>query len=388
MITIRCSSLPRIMSCPASLEVGEVQIQSSSDNASIGTAVHEVMADIIRKSLSGTKDPQGFPQMPELYPYADRHGVEVDDIRFLCWRGLEIWKQYAPMLQNVEVEREYATDISEEIELTGHPDVTATLESGQGVIIDWKTGTDRESFNQLIGYAALCFTGNTEGVKVIVANLRENMAEVRNYESDQIDEFGDKISSVVRSGSNQYNPTVENCQYCPRRISGCPAREIMVQSAMSALYPLGTTESKIENVRRLGEIYKKSKVLEKALEEYSSALKIAIRDSGEITLPDGLVLKLEECERETITADIGFFRTCYSMLHDNDHEGNYDSPECTMEIIGSNAFTVKKKEVIKAVRSAAPKGEKDAAEERFMKELRAAGCVKTTKFEKIVCMKE
>ena len=369
MITIRCSSLPRIMSCPASLDVGDVQIQSSSDNASIGTAVHEVMADIIR---------DGDLQIPELYPYADRNNVEVDDIRFLCWRGLAIWKQYEPMIQNVEVELEYETAISEEIELTGHPDVTATLESGQGVIIDWKTGADRDSIYQLIGYAALCFTGNPSGVKVIVANLRENMSEVRNYDSDQIDEFADKISSVVRSGSNQYNPTSDNCQYCPRRMD-CPARQSMMQSASAVMECHGKTGA-LSTREGLALAYEKSKQLKKALEEYDAALKMALKDCGDITLPDGRVLTLEECERETILIGEQFLDS-WSSIRD---ENNFLE---ISNVIGAEAFTVKKQAVIKAIRDAAPKGKKDEAEERFMKELRAAGCVKNTKFEKIVCRK-
>ncbi len=369
MITIRCSSLPRIMSCPASLDVGEVQIQSSSENARIGTAVHEVMADIIRA---------GDFHMPELYPYADQNGVEVEDISFLCWRGLSIWKQYAPVLQNVEVEQERATVISDEIELTGHPDVTATMEIGQGVVIDWKTGVEKECVDQLLGYAALCFTGNPQGVKVIVANLRENVADVRNFESEDIDKFIEGGTAVVGMKKKPYNPTSENCQYCPRRLD-CPAKAKFAESSVMAMESVHSNHS-LTTPEQLAGLYDAAASLSRTLEQYKDALKMAVKDAGSITLPDGRVLTLEECERDTISANCDFWLTAQTFI------GGTEEAE-TADKIGEDAFTVKKQAVIKAVRDAAPKGEKDAAEERFMKELRSAGCVKTTKFEKIVFRK-
>ncbi len=369
MITIRCSSLPRIMSCPASLDVGEVQTQSSNENASIGTAVHDVIADIIRS---------GDFKMPDLYPYAARHGVDVEDISFLCWRGLAIWKQYAPMLKNVEVEREHETAISDEIELTGHPDVTATLESGQGVIIDWKTGSEKDCVDQLLGYAALCFTGNPKGVKVIVANLRENMSDVRNFESEDIDQFIEGGSEIVGMKNKPYNPTADNCQYCPRRLD-CPAKEKAAKLAVMEMTVVNKNNS-LTTPEQLAGLYDSAASLSRTLEQYKDALKMAVKDAGSITLPDGRVLTLEECERETISANCDFWLTAQTFI------GGTEEAE-TADKIGEDAFTVKKQAVIKAVRDAAPKGEKDAAEKRFMKELRSAGCVKTTKFDKIVCRK-
>ena len=92
------------------------------------------------------------------------------------------------------------------------------------------------------------------------------------------------------------------------------------------------------------------------------------------------MLTLEECERETILIGEQFLDS-WSSIRD---ENNFLE---ISNVIGAEAFTVKKQAVIKAIRDAAPKGKKDEAEERFMKELRAAGCVKNTKFEKIVCRK-
>ncbi len=389
MITIRCSSLPRIMSCPASLEVGEVQIQSSSDNASIGTAVHEVMADIIRA---------GDFQMPELYPYASRNGVEVEDIRFLCWRGLSWWKKYAPSLSEIDVETEEEISIGripdhiifdramqvsgERIFLSGHADITAYDSDGVGIVIDWKTGSERDQLEQLKGYALLKFGGEKKGAKVIVINLRENISEVYPpeggvYTRDQLDSFADEIYELVCSESKPYNPIIKNCQYCPRRLE-CPAKEKLAESSVMAMASVHSNHS-LTTPEQLAGLYDAAASLSRTLEQYKDALKMAVKDAGSITLPDGRVLMIEECERETIQFDGYFTDIVSSELSD---ENNVFE---AIGKIGSENITVKKQAVIKAIRDAAPKGEKDEAEERFMKELRAAGCVKTTKFCKIVC---
>ncbi len=379
MITIRCSSLPRIMSCPASLEVGEVQIQSSSDNASIGSAVHEVMADIIRS---------GDFNMPDLYPYSARHGVDVEEIRFLCWRGLAIWKQFANSLVDIDVENEEKTAIEStengtyKTFLTGHVDVSAKMydeeDEGRGVIIDWKTGIERDSDAQLMGYAALHFLGWPVGVKIITANLRENIVTIFDKTDEDIYQFVESVADVVNMEQKPYNPTADNCQYCPRRLD-CPAKAKLAESSVMAMASVHSNHS-LTTPEQLAGLYDAAESLSRTLEQYKDALKMAVKDEGSLKLTDGRVLTLEECERETISANCDFWLTAQTFI------GGTEEAE-TADKIGEDAFTVKKQAVIKAVRDAAPKGEKDAAEKRFMKELRSAGCVKTTKFDKIVCRK-
>ncbi len=376
MIKIRCSELPRIMSCPASLDVGDVQVRSSGENASIGTAVHEVMADIIRA---------GNFKMPELYPYSSRNGVEVEDISFLCWRGLNYWKSKGPYLSDVDVEQEGSIEICGKILLTGHADISALFPTGSTLIIDWKTGSERDHKEQLMGYACIEGLGSCYGEKdvtVVVVNLRENVDDIRVYSKEQLRTFLDSLVATFEMENKTYDPRNDNCDYCPRRIE-CPARQGMMKSAAAVMEYHGKTGA-LSTREGLALAYEKSKQLESSLEEYNEALKMTIYDSGDITLPDGRILTLEECERVKITPSQDFFERFQWAMN---KEGEGLSFNEAMKIIGEDAFTVKKQAAIKAVLAAAPKGEKDAAAERFMKELREAGCVKTTKFDKIVCKK-
>lgn len=134
MQTIRCSALPRILSCPASLRAPEIEINTAGEAATIGTAAHEFYAEMVRRNLDHPAD--------SLFALAEKHDVDADELSMLAWAGLTAWRTIRDRIDVTAVESELSGTDAGSYTLTGHPDMVGRLRADPttGVIVDWKTG--------------------------------------------------------------------------------------------------------------------------------------------------------------------------------------------------------------------------------------------------------
>ena len=159
MTTIRCSSLDRIIACPASLQAPDsVIIDEAGEPARIGSAVHEALACAIKC------DPVDLDHIARV------HGVEVKSFAHLYGAGKRVWGEIeaAIDLWPGAVEACYEMELMPGVTLTGHPDALGAqcawvdddkyADTPCLVIPDWKTGNKLQSYHyQQRGYAALAF---------------------------------------------------------------------------------------------------------------------------------------------------------------------------------------------------------------------------------------
>lgn len=379
--TIRASSLPRIMACPASMQVPEIVISTSSPVADMGTAVHAVMADIITQRLDS---------VPDLESYITRYDVDRDELRFLAWRGFNIWTQFRDRLEpeSVKCEEEHTWDVSfrDRVRLSGHIDVYAKMtDSDTIVVIDWKSGyNERNYVDQLMGYAYLiwpCFPppvtcSESFKIKIITAWMRSGKWDVLDVSSKDLDTFEKRLRGALLNTERAYSPNDEHCVYCPRALE-CPARAQLIQSAAHSLTLMGDGDTTaLTDRQKLAMVYDQSKMLERALELYGTALRTTIQDNGPLELSDGRVLTLQSNTRDTIHFEDATVSVLTEYL-------GVSSALGVMEELGPGAVTVKKKALLDAVSKIAPRGSKSDAKKRVLEDLNSAGCVTTTKFIKL-----
>jgi hypothetical protein len=240
VMKLRCSELDRVMACPASAypQPGETQIDhESGDAAKVGTAVHAVMADVVR---------QGWRTVPDVRPYCEDAGCSDSetDVRILSYAGMKFLNEYRAFLSDSPfVEGSFAIDAPWG-KLTGHADILDYVEAGGErivYVIDWKTGDKTEDDRyryQMLGYGALGLNAYADRavdkVKVIVAWLRAQEATVRTYRASDVEQFIDMdLPRALNWDGQTYTPG-DACRYC-HRVAACPGRRDLMLAAVEVL---------------------------------------------------------------------------------------------------------------------------------------------------------
>jgi hypothetical protein len=358
---IRCSALPRILSCPQSRHAPAVDIDGPNEASTLGTAAHEIAAQIV----------QGRPWDVALT--ATDYQCDEKELGFLAHNIKAIWERLTGAEIIVEeVEAEMEAKIAPDIFLSGHADVIA--QGAERVIIDWKSQRKEcDVWPQLKGYALLDLylsspplSENILEWKLVVAWLRSGTWETRTVIPTQLDEFKAKL--IAACESDRYNPSEENCEtkFCPRRHE-CPAHAALTKVAIHSLSTIPPAEM---TPQALAELYPEYRIVKKVCDEYDKAIKLTLESAGgKMTLADGRALELIEEPRENIASAIGAFEVLKAA-----------------GIAEENiwpALTMGKTKLLDAIAATASKGEKKAAKESVMQALREAGAIEQTVVKKL-----
>jgi len=357
----RVSDLPRILRCPASQQPPAVSIEAESDVARLGTAVHAALARLV----SG--------EFADLDAIADASGVDRDDLAPLFFAGKSIWEEYTDAIEVLAVEKEYSDTMEgpSDIELVGHPDLVGrTLEDDEPVIVlwDWKSGSPNLGyFDQLLGYLVLVETEHaaTEGrvydhAKAIVVWLRDGIVDIRDVDNAMRDEWRERVVYAIEH-PDQYGPSAETCQYCPRRYE-CPARDGMAQATANALVKANDILALAP--ASLAALKPKADLLKGILKEYDAALKHAL-EGGPIAIDDDRELYLQERARSNIDLSSGLPAL---LLHCEGIENL------------APALKVSKGELMKLVGARAERGEKGKRRAALMEALGKAGALSSSSY--------
>jgi hypothetical protein len=226
MISIRCSSLPRLAACAASSIEPLVKIGTPRDYADLGSAFHEVMAARIKNWECGG------PEAIDPYLCADKWQVERDELAKLVARGTVLWKDE---LRNsfpnpiVEEGMNFVDDLAG-VELTGHPDLVSVVGT-EARIPDWKSGFGDYDFeHQLKGYALLVMNlyPEVETVRVSIIKVRSGTAETLEVlDHDQLADWWAWLCKHLKT--TQEYVTGPHCKFCPR-VFECEARKTQIAS--------------------------------------------------------------------------------------------------------------------------------------------------------------
>lgn len=355
-VKIRCSELPRVLKCPASLGAG-VRIDEEGEAARIGSAVHECLA----KTITGEGD-------VSWESIARAWHVEPDQVTPLAGAGMKAWNKLD--ITPVAVEEYLQAEVAEDITLAGHADIIGDHESAGRLIVDWKTGSSTNSYrDQLIGYALLALRhdiGAREGelIPIVVVWLREGVIDTEFITSKEIGDLVEKLNGIS-SKTDQYSAG-QHCLYCPRR-HDCDAREANLRADVKAL-----TEAKCESltVSELAGLKPKADALKKVIKSYEDLLKLRLAESGPVELEDGREVALVKSERDKIVNVESAIAVCQAY---------HDLKISDM----APAMSISKSKLLKIVGDRAERGQKGAVRDKLMDDIRETGAVETTEVQSV-----
>ena len=215
----RSSSLPMAAKCAQSLMSPARNImRREADDARIGTAVHELMAQLLDPTPEGISDPSDI---------ASSMGLDEKEVAIAFALTLKVWRdieQWFPPPRQVE---QYLEATAHGLTLTGHFDVLAFAEEGtEAHLLDWKTGyLDTDCWDQQKGYGWLVCRKYPDVQKVtsFVVRSRHSTYELDTWTRGQLDAWFDKLAIHLAAG--EYRPAPSTCDWCPRLTAHDPCAE-------------------------------------------------------------------------------------------------------------------------------------------------------------------
>jgi len=369
-IEIHCSTLPRILRCPASAVPPKVRIEQEIEASLLGSAVHQALAKHVRGEET---------DIPEI---AEQMGVNLDELRILTAMGRQMWAQVSDSLKVLAVEDVWTAPLDDEHVLSGTADVVAEellSEKPTLVVWDWKTGrVNRDYRAQVLGYAQLAWAQwpEAERIKVVIAWVRDRMLDVEEVEAYDLHDWQRRLYRSLAE-LDRYAPSPEACEFCPRAHE-CEARQ--AQARADALVLAEAHERLAElTPGELAALKPKADLLRQVLRGYDEALKAAVRKAGTLPTGDGRELYMEERTRMEI--DFNAARpTLREVL------GCADDAELVERLAGCLALP--KTPFLQQVAASAPRGAKGKRKAEVMAALEANGAVKKSSYEVLSVRKE
>lgn len=347
---IRISSLPAVFSCSSSLLAVEHPYDPSSEMASIGTAAHEALATVVAGDV------------PDVDAVAKKHRVDADELAPLVAIGQGAWHE-------LELDRQHARP---EYRLNGRGIAGTTdvayHDAVRGVVVDWKTNrVKRVYWPQLVGYASALadeFVFPESGrIEVVTVWLRFGEFETTRVTQDDINRFYDDLEAIKLDVGQRYTPG-NACTYCPRQLV-CEARHDYLRSAAQAIS--AAQHVQVDPVI-LSSLYHQSKALRKALDQYDSALRMALREGRALPDGEGNLLELGYLERDKIDPV-----KAWPIVEEYDVSDD-DIAQC---------ITMSKTKLHRVVGKDLNRGHKGKVRSNFWREMRERGAVKQTISETI-----
>jgi len=364
IMEIHCSTLPRVMRCPASAYPPAVRIERGSVAAQIGVAVHEALATYV-----GTR-------AHTINEVCETHSVPTDAAASLYWSGVHMYDEFAEGLRVLAVESSFGIPLSSEHTLCGTADLIAEeLDAEVPTIIvwDWKTGrVQRDYLDQFRGYAlhALHFWPEAENFKLVTAWCRDAVVESAEILAEDIMSWRGKLIAQLAKGE-VFAASPEACEFCPRAHE-CPALRAEAQAGASALIPL--TDAGALMPAEIARLKPKRDMLQKVLRQYDDALKAACAAHGPLAIGNGREVYLSESTRQAI-----LFDEARSTLREHFDVATDDA---LVEHI-AGALSLSKGELLRIVAREAPRGSKGTAKDALMEQLKSAGAVQETTYTQI-----
>lgn len=370
-ISLRCSHLPQVMLCGPSHLAPPIPIDNSGVPAGVGSAAHEILADIVR---------EGFDGVPDLGNVVRRWNVEdTKDLNFLCWAGLKRWDEYRERAKILSVEDKLETVLEGDdliIDLSGHTDVSAEIMphgEPELLVIDWKSGyLELDPIHQMYGYAKQGLERYPQygGCWMVTVWLRLGYTDTNYITREQIAQWEEDLFNAILDP--RYHPGDRQCLYCANGI-GCEARAARVRSSSQDIVQLQPNE--LADVFALAKRYDGYKMVSKAMGEFKDALKGALRDSGPVDLGDGTELFLDKTDMESVLLN----REALEAMSDILHIGDANS----VLLFLLDDLKISKKKFLDRVASRAVRGGKGKAMAEAMDSLREVGGVSVTSKEQI-----
>lgn len=336
------------MICPQS-DRGDLDIDTDNDMGRMGDACHEAMAEWVRNT-----------RMPDIDLLCQKHRIagSEKELAMLCGYGRAAWAEMQDKFPAPVVEQELEAKLSDDLTLTGHPDVYV-VQSDHVRILDWKSGRVRTNFyHQMCSYGVL--TTKALGVtsaKITTVWLRYGETETHNVQAHQLDQTVDDLHAAIKS--EQYT-TGEHCCNCPR-FGECDAQRQLVHGALGMVGELGQGYSPRDNASNLHVAFGGLKSAGRAYERLRASIRADIEHNNEepILIKGGQFSLIPKCRKKLVDPRIwGPIAT------------EYITQDQLAQCMGKGLTALKT-----AVGANAEKGQKGKRIAELMEKLESAGCI-------------
>lgn len=368
---IRCSRLPRVMKCSASLRAPEVEIDYNAPEAQRGRCVHAVMADVARADLSA---------LPDLDPYLAKWPiVDGDEIERLARNGLRIWKRLRMGFRTLGVEKKLMAP-----PLTGTPDVFGVPAEPEIVIIDWKSDWEPRDYNdQLRGYAWLVIRNYSPAdpptrIKLVTAWLRYGEYDSVVMSWDDFSAWFARLEKQLKS--DVFSPG-EHCTFCGIEHE-CAALTALTRANIAIFRdiedgPLLPTQ--------YAAVFPQYQMALKALKKFHALLKsLAKSAGGELAVSENEVLRIETQVQKVIRPSSASMQVLQALFAEQLDERR----DLSLIDLLSEVLTIGKGKLEKLVKSSAAKGRGAARVRELYRGLEEANVMTSRHVEKLVLRKK
>lgn len=369
MISIHCSSLPRILACPASLQAPALTIVGDSDASSLGRAVHEALAVSARGERA------------DIAAIAAKYNVTEKDVAVLHAIGGRSWLQYKEQygLEILAVEQPMEEEIVPGMaRLVGTADIIAR--TGATVVAwDWKSGSGAADHGpQLMGYARLArgqwVTWDKDGKSAgeywgATCFLRDQEVDLVQFTPADLDDLPKRIMYAIEH-PDKYNPG-DACTFCPRNLD-CPARTALVQQGVR---DFATANEAIDAMPAalLASKFRLIKMVKAACEHAEEVLKERVAEMGSLPDGNGGVLTLKPKASTKVNAE-----KALPLLLERFGSADVLAP----------CLTIGKGKLEDLARKSAPKGKGAATIRAMLDELEEADALEHTTSYQLAVVKE
>lgn len=295
MITVRCSSLDRILACPGSMALTARVAPSSGAAAEEGTFLHWSAHDRMKRELGARGELGAQPHRPK----------SVDFSQWVADYYYRTVSDTVPEGYALEVEVELVYDFAR-FTLSGHIDALAVSPDGKEAIgFDLKTGYDpvdsADNNEQLFGYICCLLMAYPplEHVTFYIVQPRNN--EDDGYERvSKVEILGIQNNAAIAGFEARVNAAldddrslvtgVKQCKWCAAA-SQCPA-----MLAERDLMKIKLTDEALATVKdhpddtQLADWTVASKILTRPMGEATDMAKDRIKEVGSLTASDGTVI--------------------------------------------------------------------------------------------------
>jgi hypothetical protein len=306
-ITLRCSSLPTLMVCPASVlnPDGLPRVEVYGEAAEFGTAMHGFCQELVETGEFN------------LTPVIDRHPTEAGRAKKIADNFLTVWNMARLRITKPVCELAHSTVLAESPEhlvtLTGHIDV-CQIDIGGAFILDYKTGRSHENhYHQLAGYAFILwdYAGKPDvfSVNIAVVYLEDNTTQSYLLKASDLKSW--KTSVMEKALAPSYVVS-RKCGYC-NIASQCKPH------AEDVAYTLSFLESEDAHSRRVGwksmtpeergKLIDRMYVVERGIQKVKSSLKAAMlgdvahRPVNRLDIGNGMVYERVTVKGHTVVSD-------------------------------------------------------------------------------------
>jgi hypothetical protein len=334
-----------------------VDVDWATEAADIGSAVHQLLAariggfewDVDAVALEWNCDPD---ELSRLFGWS--------------WRAwLSVAKHFPEPRQ---IERELTMATPGPVMLSGHVDLLCALGS-EIRLLDWKTGrVDADHRQQIMGYCWLALQNypDSESAYAMVLRVRDQSLDAHRYSRAELDRWYANLCRKMDT-PHRFRPG-RHCVGCPRGAS-CPAKTALISQAaqglsgfshdfLTQLPPPGPARGQV-----LAELLDRVKLIERVCEQAREMVRADVaRQGGSMVSEDGRELRLVSSDRTRI-----LYEEAWPLL-----------ARMLPTEIWNQVVEIKKGEVEKAVRQAAPYRQGGKAVAALLAELERLGAVTKT----------